>query len=81
MKVVLNETARIELDERGAAFGRRVTVHLLNNGGLSVTTLYFYSGKLYEQSAMIFACQWRLGDAPCHEARGVDPLHSHTAQR
>jgi hypothetical protein len=52
-KIILNDLARIEPEERGAVFGRRITMDLLNNGGRSITNLYFYNGKLYEQSVTI----------------------------
>src|ERR1700752_2776003 len=51
-KVALNELARIEPEERGAVFGRRITLDL-NGGGRSIANFYFYNGKLYEQSVTI----------------------------
>ena len=48
-KVIANDSARVG-DE---TYGRRITMDLSNNGGRATTTLFFFDGKLYEQSATI----------------------------
>ena len=52
-KIVANSSSRIENDERGATYGRGITIDMPNNGGRNLTTFYFRDGHLYEQSIVI----------------------------
>ncbi|SRR6266566_4802067 len=54
-KIITNDVARIEGVDKGATYGRRITMDMSNGAGRNLTTFYFRDGKLYEQSVTVLS--------------------------